>query len=399
MSTDLHLPHQLPEANETLTARCHCKSVHFTVTVPSSALPLPVHLCHCQVCRYVHGTLCSFHASLPKGVAPEFVAPSSLASSVTGYIHAQAASERLFCSTCGCHIGDRDLKPDPETGKPEWRVVATSIFAHHNEDTFQIRTHAFTNSAPGPNLATWLPAIGSRPIHVWNPAPSDTSPDHQPETQSHPPDKDNDDDALLAQCHCAGVRFTIPRPSPEEISDPFLSRFLRRDPVNITTSTSTSAAAADQQPLKRVASLCVCADCRLVTGAHAVAWTFVPLAVLRPAVPPSFDGFGTLRAYRSSPGVTRAFCGACGATVFYAVDDDERTPSPEKRVVDVAVGILRAREGPAAETWLAWRTGRVSWWESGREFDEAFAEGLRNGMEEWGVKRHGQVTTFTIPQE
>ncbi len=78
----------------TLTAQCYCKSVHFTVTVPASSLPLPVHLCHCPTCRYTHGTPCIFHASLPRGIQPEFVSPSSLASA-TGYTHPNGAlSER-----------------------------------------------------------------------------------------------------------------------------------------------------------------------------------------------------------------------------------------------------------------------------------------------------------------
>ncbi|KAJ4289314.1 hypothetical protein N0V88_007065 [Collariella sp. IMI 366227] len=227
MTADLHLPHQQAGAYKTLTAQCHCKSVHFTVHVPTSALPLPVHLCHCSICRQTHGTFCSFHAPLPRDVEPVFISPSSIESSLTGYIHSpQAASERFFCTTCGCHIGDRDLRPDwadPSAGKPEWRI-ATSIFSPQDEDTFQIRSHVFTTPSIEPNLATWLPSINSRAIHVWNPAPNDPKFPLATAQLLKPDIKDN---LLLAECHCSGVRFTIPHPSPEEASDPFLSRFLR----------------------------------------------------------------------------------------------------------------------------------------------------------------------------
>jgi len=44
--------------------------------------------------------------------------------------------------------------------------------------------------------------------------------------------------------------------------------------------------------------------------------------------------------------------------------------------VNVSVGIPRAAEGVAAEKWLAWRTGRVGWYESGMAFDPVFRYGI-----------------------
>ena len=123
-----------------------------------------------------------------------------------------------------------------------------------------------------------------------------------------------------------------------------------------------------------------------------------------------------MKSYKSLEKVTRAFCRVCGATVFYGVDDPERgvfahngsggegeegkvTVEDGKRVVDVAVGILRAREGPAAGEWLAWRTGRVAGMGSGREYDGGFARGLEEGLSDWGRERFGEVVEFDIPQE
>jgi len=135
-----------------------------------------------------------------------------------------------------------------------------------------------------------------------------------------------------------------------------------------------------------------------VSGTHVIGWTFAPLKILQPAIPADFRGFGTLKAYRSSENVLRGFCGRCGATIFYTADDEERAPDEEKRIVDVAVGVLRAPEGDvAAEEWLTWRTGRLAGMQSGKEYDEGFAEGLKEGLAEWGAKKHGRVLEFNIP--
>lgn len=71
----------------------------------------------------------------------------------------------------------------------------------------------------------------------------------------------------------------------------------------------------------------------------------------------------------------------------------------EKRIVDIAVGILRAPEGILAENWLTWRTGRLAGLQSGREYDAAFSDALGKGMQEWGTRKHGEVTHFNIPHD
>lgn len=86
-------------------------------------------------------------------------------------------------------------------------------------------------------------------------------------------------------------------------------------------------------------------------------------------------GSPVIKSYESSEGVIREFCHACGATVFW---HDKWRPE----VVDVGVGLLEAGmgEGPRAETWLEWWSGRVSFEEDadGRgDLVPALGRGLR----------------------
>lgn len=347
-------------ASKIVTAQCYCKSLHFTLDLPTANLPLPVHLCHCSTCRYTHGTLCIFHAPLPEGVEPQFVSPSGL-DKLTGY--AGPGSTRYFCSTCGCHMGD----VDPGDGK--W-VISTSLFAK-DESVFQIKTHVFTESAPGGGLNDWLPRIGDREMRVWNPKDGTAAP-----VESEPEVGPDGADRLRAQCHCGGVSFTFPRPTREVLDDPILKRYV--SPLD---------------DKKWAACVDACDDCRGVSGSHYIAWTFVPLALCEPRI--GLDlAIGTNKTFASSPGVLRSFCGVCGATVFYSCD--ERRPSYGQAVVDVAVGLLRAPEGVKADGWLTWRAGRASWLESGLRYDEELTKSLADGMAKWSEEKVGSVPNFDI---
>ncbi|KAM7183899.1 DUF636 domain protein [Rhypophila sp. PSN 637] len=402
----MDLPPELPTSHLTLTAQCYCKSVHFTITVPASALPLPVHLCHCHICRYTHGTPCIFHAPLPKGIAPEFISPSSLEASLTGYEHDQAASTRYFCSTCGCHIGDRDVpdsnaqsasSDDDPTVHLEWRV-ANSIFSLPDINSSGPQ-NATSSSASGPNgLYNWLPSIDSRPLRIWNPTPS--SPDFVVPPPSAPGPRTNPkgEDVLLAECHCSGVSFAIPRPRtilsnpslPDGFKDSIKTYLPPASPYDKDSNQESGEVQRDTNKWGGILDLCD--DCRLVDGTHVIGWTFVPLHALEPAIKSDLK-HGTLKTFESSPGVLRAFCSVCGATGVW--DGTGEDPYPYM-IVDVATGILRAPGGVAAEDWLTWRTARLAWQASGEEYDSSFATSLARGFAEWGVKTHGKAIDFPI---
>ncbi|KAK2730860.1 DUF636 domain protein [Colletotrichum kahawae] len=328
-----------PDGSKTLTAQCYCKAVHFTITVPTTSLPLKVHLCHCSICRYTHGTLCIFHAPLPSGVAPSFVSPSSL-SALTAYRHASAASTRYFCSTCGCHIGDEGIEDDG------W-VISTSIFDANKDEVpsvWDIRQHVNTASAPGGGLYDWLPSIAGKQLKFRDP---------KTDTKISRPKPDIGDDGkqvLRAQCHCGGVSFTISRPSAGVES--------YKDWISPT------------EPNKWMAGADTCSDCRLQTGAHMTGWAFVPQSCITPQIPEDLT-LGTSKMFQSTEKV-----------------GPERALVNGDRLFNVAAGLFRAPEGVLAEDWLTWRTVKVGWAENGKQYDSALVEALAEGTAKWGEK-HG----------
>ncbi|KAL2834621.1 Mss4-like protein [Aspergillus pseudoustus] len=347
-------------STKTLTARCHCGATHFTLTLPTSALPLKTHLCHCTICRTVHGAPAAFHARLPDGVVPAFVSPSNL-DKTTGYKHAHATAYRHFCSTCGCHIGDQ------AENRESWYISVSVLDANANQGVWEIAEHVYTSSTKDGGLSALLPTIAGKEVKVWNPEPGDdalglaggTSDDH---------------DTLLAKCHCGGVSFNISRPQREFVESPAGDGWVIRS-----------------EPTKWLASLDACTDCRLVTGAHVIGWLFVPSDHISPPLPQNLL-VGTSKSYKSSQDVYRTFCGRCGATIFYS-------ESGRPGIVDVAMGILHHKDGFMLDDWAFWRTGRLGWADDGVKYDEGFTRSLTEGLQEWGRRTHGEVRHFEVGVE
>jgi hypothetical protein len=93
-------------------------------------------------------------------------------------------------------------------------------------------------------------------------------------------------------------------------------------------------------------TLCHCRSCRLASGAPTVAW-----AVFRS------DQFrftaGSPASFRSSPGVTRTFCGACGTPLTY-----QRSSAAD--TIDVTTATLD-RADDHAPTMEIWVEHRLAW--------------------------------------
>ncbi len=91
---------------------------------------------------------------------------------------------------------------------------------------------------------------------------------------------------------------------------------------------------------------CHCESCRRATSTPAVPWVTFPANAL------SFV-HGTLAAYRSSPGVTRGFCGTCGSPLSYRHD-----VRPDE--VDILTCTLDDA-GTTAPAYHEWMVDRLPW--------------------------------------
>ncbi|KAE8387456.1 Mss4-like protein [Aspergillus alliaceus] len=348
--------------SRTLTAACHCRSVHFTICIPESALPLKIHLCHCTVCRYTHGSLCSFHAPLPEDIQPQFIAPSNL-DGLTPYAHPKSSSTRYFCRTCGCHVGDR------QDVDGRW-VVSSAIFdPSGDESVWQITSHIHAGAGSQDGLFHFLSQINGRELTRSTSTLDDLC--SRSPVENIPKLQRSADQQLHASCHCGGVTFDISRPREDFVNDPGNRKWIlpgRKD--------------------KWLGVFDVCDTCRLVSGANVAAWMFVPLDHISPS-PPNNLLIGSSKRYSSSEGVVRTFCGTCGAVVFYSCAD-----RPE--IADVAVGILRDPESVLAEGWITWRTGRIAYLKDGMKYDEGFTKELDQGLQAWGREKYGKVELFDV---
>lgn len=354
-------------STKTLKASCHCRSTQFTITLPLSSLPLKIHLCHCTICRYVHGAPCCFHSPLPPGVDLDFILPSSK-ESLTSYTHPSFQSRKWFCKTCGCHVGDSSLR-----GDVSW-TISTAVFDVNAGEggVWRFNSHMCPGSTGDGGLAGVFGVVEGVELEMRD-VDLPTAGTTVATTKATIPEKGdvNPEDKLLAQCHCGGVSFHISRPR-----------------ASFITSSASKTWLSPLDKTRWLASLDVCDDCRLTTGTNVIGWMFVPIDHISPALPSNLL-VGTSKAYHSTEDVVRTFCGTCGATVFYWCKE-----RPE--IVDVATGLLRAPEGVMAEKWAVWRAGRLAWPENGLRYHEGFTRALMEGMKRWGRER-GHPEEFVVP--
>lgn len=197
---------------------------------------------------------------------------------------------------------------------------------------------------------------------------------------------------LPAHCKCNGVRFYVARPSPQstEASRPWPDLLIphweqttdKKDPANETWWLRANKT-------KFLGGLCSCDSCRLASGMEITPWAFIPcidISLDAEGKVPFTLQFGSLQSYNSSEGVTRHFCSTCGAIVFYADVDRDKTS-----LLDVAAGLLSAPEGARAESWLEWRTERLSYREDAVGRATSLVEGIEKGLRDFREKGYGRL--------
>lgn len=286
--------------------------------------------------------------------------------------------------------------------KEKWYVAAALVDAE--EEVWKFGSHFFVQGTGDGGIAVLLGGKGKRKGEVWNEgtgsmlwtAPTAIEPSAEESTEGgrdEEPKKDRIDDdnggrkaiqkerdELHLRCHCAAIHLFITRP-------PSPSIFTSIDPTLIPHDKSKWLALYD-----------ACDSCRLTSSSAIVSWLFplrscvsvYPSATstptstsspsLSPRTPYPADGlFSTAKAYHSSPGVTRTFCGTCGATISYACAERED-------MVDIAAGLVvvdgefgeQGVEGVRAEEWVEWRAGRVAW--EGDAVWKGVVGGLKEGL-------------------
>ncbi|KAH9907577.1 hypothetical protein F4778DRAFT_722479 [Xylariomycetidae sp. FL2044] len=205
-------------------------------------------------------------------------------------------------------------------------------------------------------------------VHVHLGPAATTTPSSSSSSLLSPPSRSSNvqqQDRLRAECFCGSVSFAIPRPTAKVLADPILKQCVppgtdgRRWKAYLDASRDS---------------------CRL-GGTGVMPWVLVPRMALEPHIGPELRlgsgpsgsssspssssaaaaaasssswGAATLRTYKPSPQVTRAFCAKCGAAVFNKVNTS--STDEDTMVLGVAAGILCAPGGAVkALDWVQWR--------------------------------------------
>lgn len=334
--------------NITLKFHCHCNLASYTLSVPSSSLPLGSAICHCSSCRHVTGQLAGSFVALPPQVELDV-------SHLTRY----ASSEwytRYFCPRCGADVANY------AGGK--WRLCTGLLDKEVFAKGWLERKQIFVEGAGDGGMSVWLPGLDKMTGGAEG-MPPEKGTYFVPRETNGSSKGARGEEKVSASCHCRGVQFTLTHPEDDDLS---LGLYTDGGKWWLRDSGRHYAAVFD-----------ACESCRLTTGFELVTWAHVPRANIRMMDGSPFQlEAGTLMHYDSSPGIQRDFCARCGATVFFRKD------SRKPEVWDVAVGLLQAESGARAEEWLTW-DAEVSLGEEA--VDRGLVRMLEDGLKSWKERK------------
>lgn len=286
------------EETKIIQGHCHCHRFNLNISLPSSSLPLSSSFCSCSSCRRSTGQLAASFAVIPLN-------PEDLENHVSSLSHYATSDHRVryFCPNCGASVMDYDESDGM------WRVC-TGIM-DETEGVLKRDQIWIADTLDG-GQALWLEGIGER--YMIGNGSEVVHPDHDIFRATSSALPIPLDELLIGRCHCRDIEFAIKAPPDGE---------------------------------KYHAGIDTCTSCRLTTGFELTAWTSVPLGKVQMTSGAPLDlGMKSLKKYSSSPAVQRYFCKHCGATVFVGKDDQSW--------IDIAVGLLEAKDGARAERWLNW---------------------------------------------
>lgn len=376
---------------KTIKATCLCGDAAHEITLPSTAYPLPSYFCTCDSCRHMTGTLFLSTAFLP----PSYQPSSSLLSKLTSFKFSDRITQ-YFCKNCGSTMLAHCL-PNPKTPHraENWDVMTGTLETF--DGVVDVKGYEYIHDTLDGGFSDFMPTLNNRSLdrwpHVINEQPQIPLYWRAPESPTAK-QQTNPSTRLHAHCKCAGVTFYIARPSPQSTRasrpwpDLLIPHYAQTDqPKLLDAAHETWWLRASKT--KFLAGLCSCNSCRLASGMEITPWAFIPkidISLDAAGTLPFTGGeFGTLKSYHSSANVTRSFCSTCGAIVFFSEAEREKTS-----LLDVAVGLLGADEGARAESWLEWRTERLSFREDAVERAGSLVEGIEKGLREFREKGYGR---------
>jgi hypothetical protein len=377
---------------KTIKATCLCGDAAHDITLPSNAFPIPAYFCSCNSCRHMTGTLFLSSAFL----TPNYQPSSDLLEKLTSF----KFSERIttyFCKRCGCTMLSHCLPKTTSTYRSgSWDVMTGTLETF--DGILDLKGHEYIHDTLDGGFSDFLPALNNRHLERW-------SHDINGETSQLPlywrspeiPKNLKTTARLHAHCKCNNIRFYIARPSPQSSTasrawpDLLIPHYTQQHNKPLDAAHETWYLRANKT--RFLAGLCSCNSCRLASGQEITAWAFIPAIDISldaegqiplPSVTEN-DSFGSLQTYASSTNVTRSFCSVCGAIVFFS-----ETKRSKTTLLDVAVGLLEAPEGARAESWLEWRTERLSFREDAVGRAGRLVEGIEKGMREFREKGYGR---------
>ena len=362
---------------KTVKASCLCGKASYDLTLPASEFPLQSMWCHCGSCRHKTGTLSQKICGVPDSFQPQ----KELFEELTPYEFSERLTE-YFCKTCGALMLTHAKRGAYSSRGAHWDVMSGTL--EKAEGVFELTAHEYVADTIDGGFSDFLPAIKGKQLERWPGRPNQgeqlplywQSPD-RPTLTPDPADK------LHCHCKCGGVEFWIARPSERS------KKALGPWPDLIIPHHSTEPRPDHSEwwlrdnGTKFLAGNCACNSCRLDTGMEFQSWCFIPtidISLDKGGKEQYKIPFGTLKAYQSSPDVTRYHCGVCGASAFFTCED--RTD-----LVDIAVGLLDAPEGARAESWLEWRMNRLSFREDALPRAETLTLAMEEGQRLWADRQ------------
>lgn len=364
-------------ATKALKASCLCGAAKHDLSIPESSLPLKLTFCHCNSCRHYTGTLQLTVAVLPYSYSPA----SDLIDKLKHYEFFPRIDD-YFCPTCGTHMlfYVKHSGGDPDSNG-YWAVHTGSL--EQVDGILEPDVHWFVGDTLDGGFADFFPTYNDNAItrYAGFKEKSEELPLYW-ESPERPQVIPSPSDKLHCYCRCGGIEFWIARPSERSKKASGAWPDLLIPHFSDQSRPDGSAWWLRDNGKKFLAGLCSCNSCRLDTGFEWIEWAFVPtidITLDAEGKVPFATPFGTLKGYRSFHDVTRYHCDTCGASAIYQTDD--RTD-----LVDVAVGLMDAPEGARAESWLEWRTTRLSFREDALPRAKGLTLAVESGLEQYGKR-------------